>query len=363
MPRWSKGKLNGVAAVRQGRGGFTLVELLVAVGIIAGLIALLLPAVSKAREAANAVKCASNLRGIGQGIAAYVATYNGYLPAANTWRGLQITPPVQNPSTPIDGRVHWSSYLYGNAAAKGATDAIYRTLTGWEQFQCPSLDDGGLPPANTFAGNGQLPNEAGPDVVDDQAPRMAYTLNEALCPRGFFVQGATAAGQTIKRPYRYVHAGSVRNSAGTILGTEIWGLQQLVKADSEVNPNQGMFVSASHRPVSGFTSGLVLPEVLWTAPIATGARGASALSRVAVSTISPDPSTTTGTDTVPSTTLDWVGRNHGRRVLDDTGFDARRSNFLYLDGHVETKGIRQTMTPFEWGDQLYSLTGGDTIAS
>jgi prepilin-type N-terminal cleavage/methylation domain-containing protein/prepilin-type processing-associated H-X9-DG protein len=62
--------------------GFTLIELLVVISIISLLISILLPALSKAREAAERTQCATQMRQVGMAIYGYTDIFKGWLPPA-----------------------------------------------------------------------------------------------------------------------------------------------------------------------------------------------------------------------------------------------------------------------------------------
>jgi prepilin-type N-terminal cleavage/methylation domain-containing protein/prepilin-type processing-associated H-X9-DG protein len=68
--------------ISRAAAGFSLVELLVVIGIIALLLALLLPALSKAREQSRRVKCMTVLRAIGQAAQLHLNDHKNYLPLA-----------------------------------------------------------------------------------------------------------------------------------------------------------------------------------------------------------------------------------------------------------------------------------------
>ena len=111
---------------RYAQAGFTLVELLVVLAIVLLLVAVLLPTLRLAREAAQTTQCLSNLRQIGHAIELYAIGHKGYLPPGDYWGELD------NATKP--GRGNWTIILLQGKYVDGPTYGH----EGDSVFRCPS---------------------------------------------------------------------------------------------------------------------------------------------------------------------------------------------------------------------------------
>ena len=113
------------------RRGFTLVELLVVIGIIALLISILLPALGRARESAKTTLCASNLRQIGQAVTQYTNAHKGVLPVGIIGWGM--------PNYPNGD--HWANILVRSGFASAPNAVKDPAFTTASIFMCPNSRD------------------------------------------------------------------------------------------------------------------------------------------------------------------------------------------------------------------------------
>lgn len=116
------------------RRAFTLIELLVVIAIIAILAAILFPVFAKAREAARATSCRSNMKQLGTGVNMYVQDYDETLPFHQALG-------AATPRYPRDGQQYINTGDYGEP-----NDPIFPYVKNREVYSCPSTTRGtGVP--------------------------------------------------------------------------------------------------------------------------------------------------------------------------------------------------------------------------
>jgi prepilin-type processing-associated H-X9-DG protein/prepilin-type N-terminal cleavage/methylation domain-containing protein len=125
------------------RAAFTLVELLVVIGIIALLIGILLPTLAAARDRAYTVKCLANLHQCGLAFQMYLNEKSGWIPPA-AYQDADLTGSSPPPTTPIDFNQPsegWPTILVSQNYAQAPWVTLSSQPTVKSMFVCPLAND------------------------------------------------------------------------------------------------------------------------------------------------------------------------------------------------------------------------------
>jgi len=192
--------------------GFTLVELLVVIGIIALLISILLPSLNSARRSANAVKCLSNMKQIHGGFMMYANDFKQTFPVA-----VHATSQLRIPIGANERR--WYDLVAKYIVGKNVeSTALFQTASGGTQAQQQAAQVSAIRANSVLWGCPEWSRiDGNVDALDDLRP--GYGMN--LYTKKFF-QSTSLATALVQETANLVRDATGLDR-GTYLKTSQWG--------------------------------------------------------------------------------------------------------------------------------------------
>lgn len=310
--------------------GFTLVELLVVIGIIALLVSILLPSLNQARQAANLIDCQSRLHEMGQALMIYTSESKGLLPWAVVQNNAAWTDhSLPNPRMQED--YWWWMFTLGQEMSRNSIvgqDGFVHNLSAVFHDK------------DTIDPYGQPPNWISHYTCN---PRIFYQANDFDYAPQFFSNGGMALLSPQNRSQRRIT--SVKDISDVFV---IWDGPQYAGASFNSYPIAPNMDADAWFSTSGYCLGAPFPSFKWDRAIPPGSGGSAGI--------------TNGKALQKTLNIDLKADFSLLPDGDSTDLRFRHKMnttlaALCLDGHTTTRVVGSVMVKDIYSNYPYGLTG------